>query len=76
MRHPQRSQQEWRQLFKQQKQSGLSSVEFCRQQHINIQIKKPYHLMTRLFYQLILTLFSRFHLYLDVSNSIQNLHQN
>lgn len=37
MRHPQRSQQEWRQLFKQQQQSGLSAVEFCRQQHINIQ---------------------------------------
>ena len=36
MRHPQRSRQEWRQLFKQQ-QSGLSAVEFCRQQHINIQ---------------------------------------
>lgn len=37
MRHPQRSQQEWRQLFKQQQHSGLSAVEFCRQQHINIQ---------------------------------------
>ena len=37
MRHPQRSRQEWRQLFKQQQQSGLSAVEFCRQQHINIQ---------------------------------------
>ena len=37
MRHPQRSQQEWRQLFKQQQQSGLSAVEFCQQQHINIQ---------------------------------------
>ena len=37
MRHPQRSQQEWRQLFTQQQQSGLSAVEFCRQQHINIQ---------------------------------------
>ena len=37
MRNPQRSQQEWRQLFKQQQHSGLSAVEFCRQQHINIQ---------------------------------------
>lgn len=37
MRNPQRSQQEWRQLFKLQQQSGLSAVEFCRQQHINIQ---------------------------------------
>lgn len=37
MRHPQRSQQEWQQLFKQQQHSGLSAVEFCRQQHINIQ---------------------------------------
>ena len=37
MRHPQRSQQEWRQVFKQQQQSGHSAVEFCRQQHINIQ---------------------------------------
>ena len=37
MRNPQRSQQEWRQLFKQQQQSGLSAVEFCQQQHINIQ---------------------------------------
>ena len=37
MRHPQRSRQEWRQLFTQQQQSGLSAVEFCRQHHINIQ---------------------------------------
>lgn len=37
MRHPQRSQQEWRQLLTQQQQSGLSAVEFCRQHHINIQ---------------------------------------
>lgn len=37
MRQPQRSQHEWRQLFKQQQQSGLSAVEFCRQHHINIQ---------------------------------------
>jgi len=37
MRNPQRSQQEWQQLFKQQQHSGLSAVEFCRQQHINIQ---------------------------------------
>ena len=29
MRNPQRSQQEWRQLFKQQQHSGLSAVEFC-----------------------------------------------
>ncbi|MCP3690320.1 MAG: IS66 family insertion sequence element accessory protein TnpB, partial [Gammaproteobacteria bacterium] len=36
MRNPQRSQQEWRQLFKQQQHSGLSAVEFCRQQHIII----------------------------------------
>jgi hypothetical protein len=37
MRQPQRSKHEWRELFKQHRHSGLSAVEFCRQQHINIQ---------------------------------------
>lgn len=37
MRHPRRDVKAWRNLFDQQEQSGLSAVEFCRQQQINIQ---------------------------------------
>ncbi|WP_334061004.1 IS66 family insertion sequence element accessory protein TnpA [Alteromonas sp. S005] len=29
--------QDWLNLFEQQKQSGLTAVEFCRQQQINVQ---------------------------------------
>lgn len=29
--------QDWLSLFEQQKQSGLTAVEFCRQQQINVQ---------------------------------------
>ncbi len=32
-----REEQDWLNLFEQQKQSGLTAVEFCRQQQINVQ---------------------------------------
>ena len=32
-----RDKQDWLNLFEQQKQSGLTAVEFCRQQQINVQ---------------------------------------
>ncbi len=35
--HQRRDIQDWLNLFEQQKQSGLTAVEFCRQQQINIQ---------------------------------------
>ncbi|QJR79740.1 IS66 family insertion sequence element accessory protein TnpB [Alteromonas pelagimontana] len=37
MRQPRRSKDEWRSIFKQQEQSGLTAVEFCRQECINLQ---------------------------------------
>ncbi|WP_123324832.1 IS66 family insertion sequence element accessory protein TnpA [Alteromonas oceani] len=38
MQHYQRREvQDWLNLFEQQKQSGLTAVEFCRQQQINVQ---------------------------------------
>jgi hypothetical protein len=33
--------QDWLNLFEQQKQSGLTAVEFCRQQQINAQLTVP-----------------------------------
>lgn len=35
--HQRRDIQDWLNLFEQQKQSGLTAVEFCRQQQINVQ---------------------------------------
>ncbi len=35
--HQRREVQDWLNLFEQQKQSGLTAVEFCRQQQINVQ---------------------------------------
>lgn len=35
--HQRREVQDWLNLFEQQKQSGLTAVEFCRQQRINVQ---------------------------------------
>jgi len=35
--HQRREVQDWLNLFEQQKQSGLTAVEFCRQQLINVQ---------------------------------------
>jgi len=36
-RHQRREVQDWLNLFEQQKESGLTAVEFCRQQQINLQ---------------------------------------
>ena len=36
-RHQRRDIQDWLNLFEQQKESGLTAVEFCRQQQINLQ---------------------------------------
>ena len=35
--HQRRDIQDWLNIFEQQKQSGLTAVEFCRQQRINVQ---------------------------------------
>ena len=35
--HQRREVQDWLELFEQQKQSGLTVVDFCRQQQINVQ---------------------------------------
>ena len=35
--HQRRDIQDWLNIFEQQKQSGLTAVEFCRQQQINVQ---------------------------------------
>ncbi|WP_333973374.1 IS66 family insertion sequence element accessory protein TnpA [Alteromonas mediterranea] len=35
--HQRRDMQDWLNLFEQQKQSGLTAVEFCRRQKINVQ---------------------------------------
>jgi hypothetical protein len=35
--HQRRDVQDWLNLFEQQKHSGLTAVEFCRQQQINVQ---------------------------------------
>lgn len=35
--HQRREVQDWLNLFKQQKQSGFTAVEFCRHQQINVQ---------------------------------------
>jgi len=35
--HQRKEVQDWLNLFEQQKQSGLTAVEFCRQQQINVQ---------------------------------------
>ena len=42
--HQRRDIQDWLNLFEQQKQSGLTAVEFCRQQQINVQ---TYYTMRR-----------------------------
>ena len=42
--HQRREVQDWLNLFEQQKQSGLTAVEFCRQQQINVQ---AYYTMRR-----------------------------
>jgi hypothetical protein len=36
-RHQRREVQDWLNLFEQQNESGLTAVEFCRQQQINLQ---------------------------------------
>ncbi|GAC06429.1 IS66 family insertion sequence element accessory protein TnpA [Paraglaciecola chathamensis] len=35
--HQRREVQDWFNLFEQQKQCGLTAVEFCRQQQVNVQ---------------------------------------